>query len=69
LVPTFRGFCHKSSFFELLLSQEQILTLAFYLMLIKGGSEQAQGMFSKFGIRTVKGEGSIHMSNSEKREE
>jgi len=26
-------------------------------------------MFSKFGIRTVRGEGNIHMSNSEKREE
>ena len=41
-------------------------------MLIKGGSEQAQGMFSKFGIRTVRGEGNIHMSMadySEKREE
>ncbi len=37
-------------------------------MLIKGGSEHAQGMFSKFGIRTVHGEGNIHMSNREKRE-
>lgn len=38
-------------------------------MLIKGGNEHAQGMFSKFGIRTVKGEGSIHTSISEKRED
>lgn len=35
-------------------------------MIIKGGSEQSQGMFSRFGIQTVRGEGNIHMTSGER---